>query len=90
MSDLNVIRAWKDEMYRNGLSTDEQAQLPANPAGAIELTEDELQGVDGATPILSLATPVVESITYATLGAVASGITGIIASWIGGMSSGGR
>ena len=46
MSDLDIIRAWKDEVYRASLSVKEQAHLPKNPAGAIELTEDELQGVD--------------------------------------------
>ena len=50
MSNLDVIRAWKDEVYRNSLSADEQAQLPENPAGTIEeLTDDELQIVDGGT-----------------------------------------
>ena len=49
MSDLDIIRAWKDEVYRTSLSADEQAHLPTNPAGAMELSEDELQGVDGGT-----------------------------------------
>src|SRR5690349_19446760 len=44
----NLIRAWKDETYRQSLSTQEQATLPANPAGAIELTQAELEAVSGA------------------------------------------
>jgi mersacidin/lichenicidin family type 2 lantibiotic len=44
----NIIRAWKDETYRQGLSTEEQALLPANPAGEIELTETELEAISGA------------------------------------------
>jgi mersacidin/lichenicidin family type 2 lantibiotic len=44
----NLIRAWKDETYRQGLSTQEQAMLPVNPAGAIELTEAELEAISGA------------------------------------------
>jgi len=38
MSRLNVIRAWKDAEYRLSLSDAEHAQLPAHPAGILELT----------------------------------------------------
>jgi mersacidin/lichenicidin family type 2 lantibiotic len=44
----NIIRAWKDEAYRQSLSAEEQAILPANPAGEIELTEAELEAISGA------------------------------------------
>lgn len=44
----NIARAWKDEAYRQSLSTDEQAMLPANPVGEIELTEAELGAISGA------------------------------------------
>lgn len=37
-----IIRAWKDPFYRISLSNEEQAALPENPAGAIELTDEEL------------------------------------------------
>jgi mersacidin/lichenicidin family type 2 lantibiotic len=50
MPRLNVIRAWKDVAYRLSLSAAEQALLPDNPAGAIELTETELDGVLGGMP----------------------------------------
>jgi mersacidin/lichenicidin family type 2 lantibiotic len=42
-----IIRAWKDPEYRRNLSADEQALLPENPAGAIELTDDELEMATG-------------------------------------------
>ena len=42
-----VIRAWKDPEFRHNLSEEEQAALPENPAGAIELTDDELDAVAG-------------------------------------------
>lgn len=35
MSKVNVVRAWKDATYRNSLSREQFAQLPANPAGKI-------------------------------------------------------
>jgi mersacidin/lichenicidin family type 2 lantibiotic len=42
-----IIRAWKDPEFRLSLSEEEQATLPENPAGAIELTDDELEMVTG-------------------------------------------
>lgn len=37
MSNEQIIRAWKDEEYRNGLSKEKLSQLPENPAELIEL-----------------------------------------------------
>ncbi len=48
MSKMDIIRAWKDKEYRNSLSQEEQAQLPANPSGEIELNPSELAQVNGA------------------------------------------
>ena len=45
---FDIIRAWKDEAYRASLSTEEQAMLPENPAGALELSDAELEAVHGA------------------------------------------
>jgi mersacidin/lichenicidin family type 2 lantibiotic len=42
MSKTNIIRAWKDEAYRLTLSAAERALVPANPAGAIELDDAQL------------------------------------------------
>ncbi len=47
MSITDIIRAWKDEEYRSSLSLEEQAQLPANPAGQIELNAATLSQVVG-------------------------------------------
>jgi mersacidin/lichenicidin family type 2 lantibiotic len=45
--NIDIARAWKDLDYRNSLSIEEQALLPANPAGEVELTEAELTQVNG-------------------------------------------
>jgi mersacidin/lichenicidin family type 2 lantibiotic len=45
---FDIVRAWKDESYRQQLSSEEQALLPANPAGELELSDAELQAVQGA------------------------------------------
>ena len=50
MANLNVIRAWKDEAYRQSLSDAERAQLPRNPAGLIEMAEEEMGQINGGRP----------------------------------------
>ena len=47
ISDIDVVRAWKDEEYWNSLSEEQKAQLPENPAGLIDLTDETLNGVVG-------------------------------------------
>jgi len=44
---FDVVRAWKDEKYRQNLNEEELTTLPAHPAGALELTDDELEQVFG-------------------------------------------
>ncbi len=49
MSKLDIVRAWKDEDYFNRLSESERSQLPGNPAGVIELTDEDMQLAEGGT-----------------------------------------
>jgi mersacidin/lichenicidin family type 2 lantibiotic len=51
MSQHDIIRAWKDAEYRDSLSEGQRAQMPAHPAGLIELSEDELDLVAGGNSI---------------------------------------
>jgi mersacidin/lichenicidin family type 2 lantibiotic len=53
MSNLDIIRAWKDKEYRNSLGTVELAMLPENPAGMIELTDAELGFIVGGAACTS-------------------------------------
>ncbi|RAN94070.1 mersacidin/lichenicidin family type 2 lantibiotic [Micromonospora noduli] len=46
---MDYIRAWKDPVYRASLSAEDRASLPANPAGFVELHDQELDGADGGT-----------------------------------------
>jgi mersacidin/lichenicidin family type 2 lantibiotic len=43
----DIVRAWKDPVYRAGLSADEKSRLPENPAGLVELTDEELMKASG-------------------------------------------
>jgi mersacidin/lichenicidin family type 2 lantibiotic len=43
-----IIRAWKDKNFRDSLSEEKRAQLPANPAGLVEIEDAQLLQVTGA------------------------------------------
>jgi mersacidin/lichenicidin family type 2 lantibiotic len=45
----NIVRAWRDPMFRTTLGAEELAQVPANPAGMIELDGTALDLVAGAS-----------------------------------------
>ena len=44
---MNIIRAWKDKEYRRSLSDEELSLLPDNPAGPMELSDDQLEIIVG-------------------------------------------
>ena len=46
---MDIIRAWKDEAYRNSLSEAERAALPEHPAGSVELLDEDMQIAVGGT-----------------------------------------
>jgi mersacidin/lichenicidin family type 2 lantibiotic len=48
MNKSDLIRAWKDPVYRSSLTVEELGALPAHPAGLIDLRDEELRGVGGA------------------------------------------
>lgn len=48
MAKLDIARALKDKSYFDSLSDEEKAQVQAaNPAGNVELQDDELDSVSG-------------------------------------------
>ena len=62
MSKIDTIRAWKDEAYRRSLSEAELAKLPQNPAGLIELSDNEMELVAGGS-IYPTASPNLSSVS---------------------------
>jgi mersacidin/lichenicidin family type 2 lantibiotic len=46
---MDIVRAWTDEEYRLGLSEEQRALLPENPAGLMELSDDDLQTIVGGS-----------------------------------------
>jgi mersacidin/lichenicidin family type 2 lantibiotic len=55
MSNLEIIRAWKDEGYRNSLTDELRTQLPAHPSGSIEIDDDS--GEEGMILLHPFRTP---------------------------------
>ena len=45
-----IIRAWKDKNFRDSLSEEQRAQLPSNPAGLVEIDDEQLIQVAGGSP----------------------------------------
>jgi mersacidin/lichenicidin family type 2 lantibiotic len=43
MKTLDVIRAWKDAAYRESLSEEYLRTVPQNPAGVVDLTDEQLK-----------------------------------------------
>ena len=49
MSNIDIIRAWKDEEYCRSLTEEQRSKLPENPAGMMELSDEEMESVAGGT-----------------------------------------
>lgn len=47
MNREQIIKAWKDEDYRAGLSEADRAHVPTHPAGMIELPDELMTSVAG-------------------------------------------
>ena len=49
---IDVVRAWKDPLYRAGLSAGEMELVPSHPAGLAELTDAQLKEASGVAGAL--------------------------------------
>ncbi|WP_392534166.1 mersacidin/lichenicidin family type 2 lantibiotic [Nostoc sp. C117] len=45
MLTTDIIRAWKDEAYRDSLNEEQISQVPENPAGLIELCDIKMTNI---------------------------------------------
>jgi len=55
MSNMDIIRAWKDQAYREKLNQEQRALLPDHPAG--ELSDADLEAAVGGGGGGRLASP---------------------------------
>ena len=51
MSNLDIIRAWKDEDYLESLNDEQRSSLPENPAGMIEMSDEAMEVIAGGLNI---------------------------------------
>ena len=51
MQTLEIVRAWKDQEYRDTLTEAQQADMPEHPSGAIEFRELEPDGENAFRPV---------------------------------------
>jgi mersacidin/lichenicidin family type 2 lantibiotic len=49
MNSIEIVRSWKDEGYLSSLDEAQRSRLPGNPAGPVELGDEDLSQVDGGT-----------------------------------------
>jgi mersacidin/lichenicidin family type 2 lantibiotic len=63
VSAHDIIRAWKDPAYRNRLSAAQRAALPANPAGAVEISAEDLGSIAGGRPRMTAFCPTISDCT---------------------------
>lgn len=47
MKKIDIARAWKDAAYRNTLTPEQLAALPANPIEINPMSDEELSAVSG-------------------------------------------
>jgi mersacidin/lichenicidin family type 2 lantibiotic len=64
MSKIDVVRAWKDEGYRAGLSADQRETLPDNPAGVVDLSDVQQSEVNGGFILTYAVTFVFNCISF--------------------------
>lgn len=54
LSNVDIVRAWKDAGYRRSLSAEQLESLPSNPAGPSQLSNDEFLVAGGMKNDLSI------------------------------------
>jgi len=72
MTSDQIVSGWKSEDYRLSLNVNEQALLPENPAGLIELSDQELLGMDGGSDSVAVCILVTLVLSGITLTPVAT------------------
>jgi mersacidin/lichenicidin family type 2 lantibiotic len=48
MSKKQIVAAWKNPQFRASLTQAQRDDLPASPAGIVELTDEFMKGIDAA------------------------------------------
>jgi len=62
MSTEHIVRAWRDEEYREALNAEQSEILPESPVGVIDLSEDEMAEAEGGTSTVITVTTLITSL----------------------------
>ena len=65
MTKADVVRAWKDPVYRDGLGPELLAQVPSHPSGLVDLSDRELKEATGLSGLIGTTAPECTMYTYA-------------------------
>jgi mersacidin/lichenicidin family type 2 lantibiotic len=57
MSNFDVVRAWKDEAFRSQLTDEQRSLLPQNPAGEMNLSDEDMESVAGGGKFCEFTNP---------------------------------
>ena len=52
MKPPDIVRAWKDASYRESLSEEDLRTVGRNPAGVVDLTDEQLKQASGLSGII--------------------------------------
>ena len=64
MAKADVVRAWKNPIYRDSLDPEQLSGVPANPAGIIELADSELKQASGVGALANTTAQKCTEFTY--------------------------
>lgn len=66
MDREEIIRAWKNPMFRASLDSRQLSALPANPAGMMELTDADLEAINGGATTVVIIIVIIATLTLCT------------------------
>jgi mersacidin/lichenicidin family type 2 lantibiotic len=63
MSNIDLIRAWNDEEYRDTMSDADRATLQEKMSGMVELSDSDMEALTGGSKIKIKNNPVLTTVT---------------------------
>lgn len=64
MNKIDIVRAWKDPLYRTTLTAEQLAALPMHPAGMTDLNDDQLRMASGGAVAAQTTAPTCTEYTF--------------------------
>jgi mersacidin/lichenicidin family type 2 lantibiotic len=77
MTANEIVRSWKEEDYLFDSQSVGMAHMPSNPAGIIELNDEELLGIGGGTQTSEPCGVIIGRVASAVASASAGGLVSL-------------